>query len=146
MAAAIIISCLQGKSFDDSINHIQKLSNVEPWKIVGPRCDQDLVRWVHTVANGRTIPDSVLRVSAELVSAAERALCGIWSLLLCLMACRTQLARGAKLMLTLRKEWSLRSQCMRLWCMIDLFAVHVIHICLHVLGILSESHVRWKSR
>ena len=72
MAAAMLISCLQGKSFDDSIAHIQKLRNIEPWKIVGPLCDRDLVDWVHSVANGRTLPDSILRVPAEPVCGFRR--------------------------------------------------------------------------
>ena len=72
MAAAMLISCLQGKSFDDSIAHIWKLRNIEPWKIVGPLCDRDLVDWVHSVANGRTLPDSILRVPAELVCGFRR--------------------------------------------------------------------------
>ena len=72
VAAAMLIPCLQGKSFDDSIAHIQKLRNIEPWKIVGPLCDRDLVDWVHSVANGRTLPDSILRVPAELVCGFRR--------------------------------------------------------------------------
>ena len=71
VAAAILLACLQGKSFDDAINHIQRLRNVEPWKIVGDKCDRDLISWVHTVANSRTLPDSVLKVPAEFISAAS---------------------------------------------------------------------------
>lgn len=147
VAAAILLACLQGKSFDDAITHIQRLRNIEPWKIVGDKCDPDLTYWVHTVANSRTLPDSVLRVPAEFISAASEE--SLWHMVPFGMlpdkpypACKWRQAdahfkRGVIFAHSANEA-----------------IVHDRPFCnacynfmpAHVLGELSESRVKWRSR
>ena len=137
VAAAMILACFQGKCFDDAINHIQKLRNIEPWKIAGQRRDQDLVAWVHTIANSRTLPDSVLRVPAEFISAAVDD--SLWHMVPFAMWRQSDahFKRGVTLAQSANEA-----------------IVHDRPYCnacyqfmpAHVLGELSESHVKWRSR
>ena len=68
--APVATAIALAKSFDDAIAHLQKLRNIEPWKIVGRKCFREFIDWVHTKANSQTLAESVLRVPAEFISAA----------------------------------------------------------------------------
>ena len=147
VATAIVLACLQGKSFDDAIAHLQKLRNIEPWKIVGPKCSREFIDWVHTKANSQTLAESVLRVPAEFISAAADD--SLWHMVPYGMSpdkphpvCKwrqvdAQFKRGV-IFAKSANEAIVRERPFCNACYNFMPA--------HVLGELSESRVKWRSR
>ncbi len=60
----MILAALQAQPLSNVLDHIQRVRNIEPWRIIGPRCDQELKEWVDRKASGDTMPLSEIRVPA----------------------------------------------------------------------------------
>lgn len=70
IGCAMILAVLKGEPFANMVEHIQRVRNIEPWKIIGDRSDADFKAWVHAKASGDTFPLTEIRVPARWIAAA----------------------------------------------------------------------------
>ena len=70
LAVQWFLAVLKGEPFANMVEHIQRVRNIEPWKIIGDRSDADFKAWVHAKASGDTFPLTEIRVPARWIAAA----------------------------------------------------------------------------
>ena len=79
VGCAMILAALQAQPLGNMLDHIQRVRNIEPWRIIGPRCDRELKEWVDREASGDTMPLSEIRVPAQWI-AAQTPATALWHL------------------------------------------------------------------